>query len=280
MLRTEGREIGTWPIKYCRVSPSSRGAVMLSLDGEKAGFEPHDVAHFSAAAAQRFRASPLADRVNVIRNLPSAVEDAGDLRPRRDGRRFSFPRRWVGLGLGVIGLFALTVVVLAVASSIDEPAVTGSVPATVAPATAPGLFDQTVDEFAREWNLTATTFGVPVQIRGVLQGPVFESVLSPHVTLQGRTDEAGTIRSVVLVVDPRGDTDDDQLALSALGVAIAVADPSLDREGRAGVLSAMGLDVRDPDLANLDGETVVRGVRYTLTYYEEFTTLLFTVEPG
>lgn len=279
-VRTEGRQIGTWPIKYCRVSPSSRGAVLLSLDGEKAAFEPADVASFSTAAAQRFRASSLSDRINVIRNLPPVGTDAGDVRQRGERSSWSFSRRWIGMAMGVVGLFVLAVVVIAVVSA-DEPSTPGTtLPRQIATESAPFLFEQTVERFTDEWNLTATTFDVPVQIRGTLESGVFESVLSRSLTLQGRTDAEGRVQSLVLVIDPQGDTGDDQLALSALGVAIAVANPELDRDGRASVLEEMGLDVRNPDLTNVSGETDVGEVRYTLTYYPEFTALLFTVEPA
>lgn len=280
-VRTEGHQIGTWPIKYCRVSPSSRGAVLLSLDGEKAAFEPKDVASFSTAAAQRFRASSLSDRVNVIRNLPPTGSDAGDVRARGDRSWISFSRRWIGLALGVVGLFVFAVVVIAVMSADDGPTPdTTGLPGQISAEAAPFLFDQTVERFAQEWNLTATTFGVPVQIRGTLEPGVFESVLSRSLTLQGRTGADGTVQSLVLVIDPQGETSDDQLALSALGVAIALASPDLDREGRAAVLSDLGLDVRSPDLAGVNGETEVGAVRYMLTYYPAFKALLFTVEPA
>ncbi|MFP5332246.1 MAG: hypothetical protein ACLGHX_07815 [Acidimicrobiia bacterium] len=277
-LRTGGRQIGTWPIKYCRVSPSGRGAVLLSLDGEKAGFEPKDVARFSAVAAQRFRASSLADRINVIRNLPAAGSEASEPGGRREGTWFVRNRRWVGLALGVFGLFAVSVVALAVLSGDDQQAPAFTVPESVDALPAPPLFDQTTEEFTREWNLTATAFDVPVQIRGTMQPGVFESVLARHLTLQGRTDSDGTIRSLVLVIDPEGDADSDQLALGAIGVAIAVANPELDRDGRAAVLADMGLDVRNPQLDGLDGETIVGDVRYSITFYTEFSALLFTVE--
>lgn len=279
-IRTEGRQIGTWPIKYCRVSPSSRGAVLLSLDGEKAAFEPADVASFSTAAAQRFRASSLSDRINVIRNLPPASGELGDVRPRGEKFTLSVSRRWIGLSLGVLGLFVLAVVVIAVVSSDGAPTSRTTLPGHIATESAPFLFDQTVERFTEEWNLTATTFDVPVQIRGTLEPGLFESVLSRSLTLQGRTDAERKVQSLVLVIDPEADTEDDQLALSALGVAIAVANPELDREGRAAVLAEMGLDVRNPDLAAVDGETEVGRVRYSLTYYPEFTSLLFTVEPA
>src|SRR5690606_30457115 len=112
VLRTDGREIGTWPIKYCRVSRSGGGAVILSLDGEKAVFEPEDVARFSTTAAQRFRASSLADRIEVIRDVPLADASGGPL-PVRSGSsgavvpsRILTVRHWIVVGLVAAGSLA------------------------------------------------------------------------------------------------------------------------------------------------------------------------------
>lgn len=278
-LRTEGQVIGIWPLKYCRVSRSGSGAVILSLDGEKAVFEPADTSLFSAAAAQRFRASPLADRIGVIRGI---AED--EQRTRRDATgsdgsvRILSRRQWaiataVAVGIVLVGL---------VAAFWPEPEETTDVESTTIPVTstaaAPAaLFDQTLDEFTTEWNLAAAAFGVPVQIRGALMAGQFESQITEHLTLQGRTDADGTVGSIVLVVDPSGDTEDDERALSALGVAIAVANPELDPEERGEVLESMGLSVRNPDLEGLDGEAQVGGNRYTLAYFADFNALVFSI---
>jgi hypothetical protein len=95
--------------------------------------------------------------------------------------------------------------------------------------------------------------------------------------MQGRTAGDGTIESIVLVIDPTGDREDDQVALSALGVAIAVANPALEREERAEVLAVMGLSIGDPDLTALEGEVEVDGVSYTLSYVPTFESLLFAI---
>jgi hypothetical protein len=281
-LRTEGQVIGTWPLKYCRVSRSGGGAVILSLDGEKAVFEPADTTRFSTAAAQRFRASPLADRIGVIRGIAEDEQRTGRDAPGSDGAvRLLSPRQW-----GVAAAVAAGVVLIGLAAALwpdsAEPAgfagTTIAVPTTVA--APPALFDQTLDEFTTEWNLAATAFGVPVQIRGSLVAGQFESRITEHLTLQGRTDADGTVGSIVLVIDPSGDTADDERALAALGVAIAVANPELEREERGEVLQSMGLSVRNPDLEGLDGEVRVGANLYTLAYFAEFNALLLSITPA
>jgi hypothetical protein len=280
-LRTGGRLIGTWPVKYCRVARSGRGAVLLSIDGEKVVFEPEDMPVFATMAAQRFRASSLADRIGVVRDLPS-VDGAGSW-TGPDGGEASTRRPWSVPGwlmpattlVAVAGALALLANWISTDDPPDFAGTTITVPSTLAPP--PAFFDQTVDEFTTEWNLTASAFGVPVQIRGVLIPGRFESQLTPYLTMQGRTGPDGTIQSLVLVIDPRGSTADDEIGLSALGVAIAVANPELGRSERAALLADMGLVVRTPNLADLDGEATVGRSSYALSYIPEFAALLFTV---
>ena len=281
-LRTEGQVIGVWPLKYCRVSRSGSGAVILSLDGEKAVFEPADSTRFSTAAAQRFRASPLADRIGVIRGIVEDEQRAGRDAPGSYGPvRLLSPRHWAIAGAVTIGVVLVGLVAAfwpEPEDSTDLESTTLTVAAT--PAAPPALFDQTLDQFTAEWNLTASAFGVPLQIRGPLMAGQFESQINEHLVLQGRTDADGTVASIVLVIDPSGDTEDDQRALSALGVAIAVANPELGRDERGEVLESMGLSVRSPDLEGLDGEALVGGNLYTLAYFTEFSALLLSITPA
>jgi hypothetical protein len=279
-LRTEGKLVGVWPVKYCRVARSGRGAVILSLDGEKVVFEPEDLPTFATAAAQRFRASTLADRIGVVLDLPAVDGPAG---LGSDGETYSRATGfagWLGRVAGLIVVAAGILVLGWVAiqwrgDAVDFAGTTITISSTIA--APPPLFEQTVEQFTTEWNLTATAFGVPVQIRGTLPPGRFESQLTPHLVMQGRTAGDGTIESIVLVIDPTGDREDDQVALSALGVAIAVANPALEREQRAEVLAVMGLSIGDPDLTALEGEVEVDGVSYTLSYVSTFESLLFAI---
>lgn len=282
-LHTEGRMIGTWPLKYCRVSRSGQRGVMLSLDGEKTVFEPDDLSRFSTVAAQRFRASSLAERIGVIRDVPLPDPGTegwvGDDGSGSEGLEWARSiSRWGLVALGVIGLVIVGWVGTRLwddDDSVEFAGTTVTVPVTAA--ARPDLFDQTIDQFTDEWNLAASAFGVPVQIRGLLVPGTFESQLTRYITMQGRTSPDGTIESLVLVIDPTGDTADDEIALSALGVAIAVANPELDREERSAVLAHMGLSVRNPDLTGLDGDVEVDDVAYSISYFPEFNALLFSI---
>lgn len=283
-LRTGGSLIGTWPVKYCRVSRSGRGAVILSLDGEKVVFEPQDLPKFASIAAQRLQASTLADRIGVVRDIPTPDASPSVL---RGSHLDPDPVRWnwvAGLFRGALVLIVGAALVILAGLGLrsvdrgDPPEFAGTtitVPAVVP--LPPPLFDQTVEEFAVEWNLTAAAFGVPVQIRDVLVAGSFESQLTRFLTMQGRTDDDDTIDSLVLVMDPSGDPDEDAVALSALGVALAVASPELDREGRDAVLARLGLTDQNLDLTELDAEVEVGTVVYSISYISEFDSLLFVI---
>ena len=282
-LRTEGKLVGVWPVKYCRVARSGRGAVILSLDGEKVVFEPEDLPTFATVAAQRFRASTLADRIGVVLDLPAVDGPAGYA---SDGDTDSRPAgfaEWMGRATSLIlvgvGILVLGWVATQWADTDDAVDFAGTT-ITISSTTPPPLFEQTVEQFTNEWNLTAAAFGVPVQIRGTLVPGRFESQLTSYLAMQGRTGADSTIEAIVLVIDPTGDREDDEVALSAIGVAIAVANPDLEREQRAELLAEMGLSVRAPDLTGLDGEVEVDGVSYTLSYVAAFNSLLFTINDG
>ncbi len=286
-LSTEGKPVGSWPVKYCRVSRTGTGSFLLSIDGEKVVFAPNDVESFALAAAQRFHASSLADRIDVIREAGGAEGPALEL-PRAD-RPVPEPRVRAPMDWRLLGLVA-TIAIVAISSGLwvlsrlggdagDGAVARTSVPTTTSSEPAlPGLFDQRPAEFVVAWNEAASDLGVDALIREALTVGTFETALAPYVSLLGTTDESDdTIASVVVVIDPSGDSEDDQLALAILGVAITVADPGLTGAERRAVLEQLGLDVDRPDLTGLDGETRYPGVRYTIQYFPEFSSLLFSL---
>ncbi len=139
------------------------------------------------------------------------------------------------------------------------------------------MFSQTPAEFVAAWNATARSLGVDVPIRDQLNVGTFETPLTQYISLLGTTDEADTIASVVVVIDPSGDTDDDLLALATLGVAISVADPDIGPEGRRAILERLGLDPDRPELDRLEGEADYPQARYRIQYFPEFNSILFNM---
>ncbi len=82
----------------------------------------------------------------------------------------------------------------------------------------------------------------------------------------------------MVTVDPAGTGEENVASLASWGLAVAVASPGLDADGRRAVLADLGFDVDEPRVAGLDGETTRDGVRYTMRYLEGFRTVLFAVE--
>lgn len=286
-LSTGGKPVGAWPIKYCRISRTGTGSFLLSIDGEKVVFTPIDVESFALAAAQRFHASSLADRIGVVREAvgsepsPTArdvevVPEAGDSAPTINWRPV-VALIAVVLVIGIAGAMALSGsgsdgLSFAPLSTSPAPVVTTAEPSL------PPLFSQQPAQFVAAWNEVAVEFGVDALIVEQLPIGKFETQIAPFVSLSGTTDALDTIDSVVLFVDPTGGTEDDITALATLGVAIAVAEPELGPSGRRAILEQLGLDVNRPELDGLDGEATNQHARYTLQYYPEFNSLLFSIK--
>jgi len=291
-LRTDSVLIGTWPLKYCRVSKRSQSVYQLSVDGEIVGFEPDDPRAFAVVAAQRFKSSSLADRINVVRSFDSDVDDDAPVRePSAEQRTVKF--EMPSLSFLRSPLFGAFVVVVAVAAlgaiawnlffagndSLDVTAV--EVTATSSEDPPVSAFQLQPSLFVVEWNRLTLDFGAEsLLIRNALPRGSFETALAPLITLQGTTDDDGRIRSIVLVADPSGDSESDQLAIASWGIAMKVADPDLTGPDRRELLAELGLDIDHPELSGLDGETERNGIRYSMQYFSAFSSVLLNIAPA
>lgn len=285
-LRADSVLIGTWPIKYCRVSKLDASTYRISVDGEVVSFEPDDTRQFAIVAAQRFKASSLADRINVVRTLDAPVADEGEEEPpTKSGPTIDLSV----LKSPILGLLAVVVVLVLAGVWLvnavfgDEPVTTtvvsleGTSPSAAVPPTS--AFDLDPSLLVVEWNRVATEFGAGLLIRDALPRGSFDTQLAPLISLQGTTDDDGDVRSLVIVADPSGDTDSDQATIVSWGIALTVADPTLTESDRKEILAEMGLDVRFPQLGGLDGETTRNGIRYTMKYFQSFSSVLLTIAP-
>ncbi len=98
--------------------------------------------------------------------------------------------------------------------------------------------------------------------------------MAPAPTVHLTYDESGVLD---LRMAPKG-TGSDRDLLLAMGLAVAWADPGLDPEGRREVLGAMGVDVDDPQLADMGGTVTRNGVTYEAQVVEGL--IEFRVVPG
>lgn len=284
-LRADSVLIGTWPIKYCRVSKLDASTYRISVDGEVVSFEPDDTRQFAIVAAQRFKASSLADRINVVRTVDAPVEPEVEEIPPKTGPSLDLSV----LRSPIVGLFAVVVAIVFVGVWLVN-AVFADEPVTPTPVTLEGTsssaavpptsaFDLDPSLLVVEWNRVAREFGSQLLIRDALPRGSFDTQLAPLISLQGSTDDDGDVRSLVIVADPSGPTDSDQATIAAWGIALTVADPSLKDVDRREILAEMGLDVDFPQLGGLDGETTRNGIRYTMKYFQSFSSVLLTISP-
>jgi hypothetical protein len=284
-LRADSVLIGTWPIKYCRVSKLDASTYRISVDGEVVSFEPDDTRQFAIVAAQRFRASSLADRINVVRSVDAPATDQDEDEPAtKSGLPIDLSVLKSPL-LGVLAVVAVLVfagvrIVNAVfAEEPVQPTVVSLEPTSPNAAPPTSAFDLDPSLLVVEWNRVAREFGSQLLIRDALPRGSFDTQIARLISLQGTTDDAGEVRSLVVVADPSGDTDSDQATIATWGIALTVADPSLSQSDRTDILAEMGLDVRFPQLGGLDGETTRNGIRYTMKYFESFSSVLLTIAP-
>ncbi len=293
-LRAGASPVGSWPVDVCRIRRVGPREFRFEIEGEVLGFVPDRPVPFGSAVAKNLKRARIADRIDAVRVVepepepPSPEVVAPVSPPEPSGSEDASRGDSVARVAGVLatGIF---VIMLAVAATIllrssDRPGTAAPVPppvtTTTGAAAEPSVFDLTPPELAARWNETAARLGAPLLVRNRPGAGGFEAVLTPYVTLQVAVGSDGTVDALVVVVDPTGDTRDDELAIAALGLTIATVDPDLDGPERRLLLGRLGLDIDRPDLTYLDGETEEGGVRYTLRFLEDVTSILFTVEPA
>lgn len=229
-------------------------------------------------------------------------------RSLRSGRSLSFDKaklRKVGIGVVAVAVlaamaFAVPVVIDFFTASDDTPTAETTpqttVPTTSAQETTPSTtattavestvaseplaFDLASDAFVERWNETAARVSPSLRFRSSLPASDFEVGFTSYIAMIGSFAGPGSgIDTYTLEIDPTGPSSSDQLGIQALGLAIAVADPSLEPNERAAVLAEMGLNVRDPELGGLNGATTRNGVDYLLVFDSEDVVLRLTVSP-
>jgi hypothetical protein len=155
----------------------------------------------------------------------------------------------------------------------EAPSTTVVVPPSVA-------FDLPAPEFFAAWNEVGGEITSVLEFSAYPPAGPFENEFTAFLRSEGVIGRNGTLDSFSVVVDPLGPTGSDRLGLQTLGVLIAVVDPSVSPQGRAQILGSLGLDVRDPQLAGIDGRTVRNGVAYRLVYDPDAVLLVLTAAPA
>lgn len=202
----------------------------------------------------------------------------------------------IAIGVGVVGVvaalaFGAPVMLGMFASDAEQPVVAETVPVTTSPPTTepapvvepepvvaePTAFEIRTSEFVERWNAVAGEVSPALRFNTMIPVGDFEIGFTEWIAIIGAAGDGDGLDSFTIEVDPNGPTRSDQLGIQALGVAIAVADPQLEPSERGELLARMGLDVRNPILAGLDGRVSRNGLNYRLTFDEEAVRLFLTV---
>ncbi|MGQ0847827.1 MAG: hypothetical protein ACT4OP_01665 [Actinomycetota bacterium] len=165
-------------------------------------------------------------------------------------------------------------VVTTTPSPITAPSTTTSTTAAVVETT---LFATSLDEITDRWNLLAEDAAPELALFRPLTSP-FLLVLTPDLTMEGIIDPVNGM--VTMRGTPNGTPEVDGSILLALGLLIGTADPSLSGTERGALLGQLGLDVRQPQLAGLDGSLTYNGLAYRMIYRQDSGQLELTIVPG
>ena len=278
----DGIEVGTWPMKYCRASRVSNTEFELTIDGETTWFSPVDPYAFGRAAADRFLGSSIADRINVVRSMPlesmiEVSEPQKNPEPakraaevRRDARRRNTIRVPLLITAGMIALAAIIALFFSMlddSEPVEEASATTD--ATVVENVAPGLFMSTPAGLVERWNQTVLDIDARLVIGGSFSTGRFRESLSDQIRLSGDVAGDGTVQSLELSIQPTHAVDETELALAAIGAAIAVADPLMTPEERGMLIRSLGLLYPDDlSLEGIDGEVSRAETVFSLRFYD------------
>lgn len=271
-------EVGTWPMKYCRASRLSDSEFELNIDGETTWFHPVDPYAFGKAAADRFVGSSIADRINVVRNMPlermievtEPAKEPGPVVRRAVAVKRSEFRGPALITAGFIALAVLVAIGFSMLGNSGTTVTTEPVTATTqADVVAPDLFTSTPAVFHERWNSAALDIDARLVIGGRFGTGRFGESLADHIRLSGEVGGDGTVQSLELSIQPTTSVEETELALAAMGTAIAVAEPVLTGSQRLELIQSLGLLYpEDLTLDGINGVVTRSGVQYRLRFFD------------
>lgn len=176
---------------------------------------------------------------------------------------------------------------VAAPSTTVAPTTTAAPPTTTPSTTAPSIvgpppsaFELTPDEAVAQWDALARPLSPALAATDVsVSADEFRFNSGGFVVVEGVATD-GVVSQVTLRGDPSGTVSDDREVLTALGLTVALVEPSLPPEGRRQLLSGLGLDIDDPELDGLNGAFDYQGKAYSLRWDEESGRLIFQIGPA
>ncbi|HEY7704912.1 MAG TPA: hypothetical protein VID03_08815 [Acidimicrobiia bacterium] len=298
-LEAEGSLVGDWPADHCFVQHSSGNRFLIAAEGENLTFTCPEADALNAALSgeigsatpppeDEFTAPDPAqafDDEEAEEPTPAEAAEAGadrkskarTVKARRLPQISGLQTAIAGGMIAAVSAFALGVYVLAGGfreTLNTDPPVVATTPTTrpvivdtpntsiATTTTILSAFAGTVADFATGWNTLADRLDPGLVLPDGLP-PAFSQDPVGYVTVAGEADADPWFK---VTGRSSGTAAGDRRVLVAMGMALAIADPSLSGNDRADLLRALGLDVTNPQLDGINGSLTHNGVTYTLVY--------------
>lgn len=281
-VAAEGRTVGTWPLKYCRVSRLDETEFVITIDGEPTTFLPVDSFRFAKAAADRFSASSLADRINVIRSMPLepdvVVVEAPQVSKIAPPVVETGPRVPLTIAALVVAVAALIALAgrseLGPIPTVAAPPVSSTVAAMTV--TGPEVFTLTPEVYRERWNAVAARMAPELSISTPFSPERFRDQVTGQILFDGNTDADGTVENIKIAIMVTGDADQGELAVDAIRIALAVAQPEMGFNDGVNLLRRLGFESfpAELDLGTTQREVVGDGMLFELRYVDRPEQLL------
>ncbi len=287
---TEGRSLGAWPLRYCRVRGSGKN-YQISIDGELADFAPDNPVDFARSAATDFLSSALSDRIVAVKSLPPAEPPPKpSLVPEGESkvyvrRSFTKAERIQRAAIGIGSALVIMIVFAAIMSFVgggDDPGNPGTIgplpeSTTTTEPIIPG-FTLSAEEFAQRWNQVSIESNVPSQIPVKPEDGLINVDMNEWVNIQIEV-VSGKVDSIAVTVIPTGNTETDRLSRAVWSVVMQTVSPELPRQERVMILDELGLDINTLDVSGVSGQTIRGPAKYSMAYYEAFNVISFQAVP-
>jgi hypothetical protein len=172
------------------------------------------------------------------------------------------------------------------ATTLPPATTTTLTPPTVAPATVTtsttippptSVFEMTPEQLAAGWDRIALGIDRALGAGSVAVGEsTFSFSAGDYVEIQGSLAD-GRVSLIRLLGDPSGPDFEDRRVLTALGITVALVEPTLPPEGRRELLENLGLDIENPIVSELDDSFSYSGKDWVLRWDGEY--VVFEVAP-
>jgi hypothetical protein len=162
-----------------------------------------------------------------------------------------------------------------------------SVPTTVATMTVSGpeVFTLTPEVYRQRWNVVSARIAPGLTISTPFTAEQFRDQVTDQILFDGNTDADGTVENIKIAIEVTDDADQGELAVDAIRVALAVAQPDMSTDEGVELLRRLGFEAYpdELDLSTTRREVAGDGMLFELRYVDRPEQLLLfslSEDPG